>query len=297
VPPVGRASAVVAVAAALGVIGAHAQDSPSFRSRIVVVNVTATVTGGDGRFVSGLTRNDFSIFEDGRQRELVSFVDEAAPVSLGILFDASGSMAGRKVELARQTVSRFVQHDFDAMSEWFFGRFGYSLAVVQEWTSDRDAIVQPLREVRATGDTTLYDTVALAIPLVNEGRFAKKALLVVSDGGESKSVLSLDEVERAIGAEDVRVLAIGIDAPGAPRDDRLHLDVLRRIADDTGGSTYAVADSAAIHVVTARIADELRHEYLLGYSTASIDGRRHSIRVDVRGRRSKVRARRGFLAN
>lgn len=288
--------ALAAIAVALGIVGARAQDSQTFRSRIVVVNVTATVTDGDGRFVSGLTRNDFSIFEDGRRQDVVSFVDESAPVSLGILFDASGSMAGRKVELARQAVSRFVQHDFDAMSEWFLGRFGYSLSVVQEWTSDRDAIVQPVREVRATGDTTLYDTVALAIPLVNDGHFAKKALLVVSDGGESKSLLSLDDVEKAIGEHDVRVIALGVDAPGAPRADRVNVAVLQRLAEDTGGSTSVVADSGAIPAVTARIADELRHEYLLGYSTTALDGRRHTIRVEVRGRRMKVRARRGFTS-
>lgn len=280
----------------LSLIGAHAQDPPLFKTRLVVVTVTATVTDG-GRFVSGLTSKDFSVFEDGRQRDIVSFVDESAPVSVGILFDASGSMAGGKLALAREAVSRFIQHDLDPISEWFFGRFGYSLAVVQEWTSDRDAIIQPVREVRATGDTTLFDTVALAIPLVAEGRFAKKALLVVSDGGESKSLLTLDDVERAIGEHDVRVIALGVDAPGARREDRVNIDTLQRLADDTGGGTYVIGGSSAIPAVTARIADELRHEYLLGYSTNAADSRRHLIRVEVRGRRVKVRARRGFAAN
>jgi Ca-activated chloride channel family protein len=150
--------------------------------------------------------------------------------------------------------------------------------------------------VRATGDTTLYDTVVLAIPMATEGHYAKKALLVVSDGGESRSLLSLDDVEKAIGEHDVRVIALGIDAPGAPRAGRVNVALLRRLADDTGGSTYVIADGGAIPAVTARIADELRREYLLGYATTALDGRRHTIRVEVRGRHMKVRARRGFTS-
>jgi len=288
---------IIAVAAIAGV-SARAQDPPKFRSGIDVVTVAATVTDRDGRLVSSLSRSDFAIFEDGQRRDVLYFADESVPVSLGILLDASGSMSAAKLRLARESISRLVTHDLHPTTEWFFARFGYSLVVTQEWTTDRDAIVQALREVRATGDTALYDAIALAIPLAEDGHFQKKALLLVSDGGESKSLLSLNEVQKAIGESDVRVYGIGVDATDGRPGERLNMKTLQRVADDTGGSTEIVQNSAAIPAATARIADELQHQYLLSYSTnVPKDGRRHTIRVDVRGRGLKVRARLGFIAN
>ena len=268
-------------------VAVRAQETPRFKSGVDVVNVTATVTDRDGRFVSGLTKDDFAIFEDGQRRDVVYFSDESVPVSLGILLDASGSMSRSKLSLAREAVARLVGRDLDARDEWFFARFGYSLVQTQEWTTERDDIKEALREVRATGDTALYDAIALAIPLTGTGHNQKKALLVVSDGGESKSLLSLVDVQKAIGESDVRVYAIGVDA---------NMKTLRRVADDTGGRADAVASLAEIPTVTARLADELRHEYLLGYSTTTPkDGRAHTIRVEVSGRGRKVRARKGFV--
>ena len=284
------------MAVAAGII-AEAQAPSTFRTSVDIVTVTATVTDKNGRFVPGLTRSDFAVFEDGQRRDIVYFADESAPVSLGLLLDASGSMSAGKLRLARESVSRLVTRDLDSMTEWFFARFGYSLVMTQEWTTDRDAIVQPLRKIHATGDTALYDAIALAIPLTADGHFQKKALLLVSDGGESKSLLSLDEVQKAIGESDVRVYGLGVDAADSRPGERLNMKTLQRVADDTGGSTEVVTSSAAIPAATARIADELRHQYLLSYSTdVPKDGRRHAIRVDVRSG-LKVRARRGFVAN
>jgi Ca-activated chloride channel family protein len=286
------------VCAAVAGIGVRAQETPRFQAGIDLVTVTATVTASDGRFVSGLGKDDFTIFEDGQPRDVVHFEDETSPVSLAILLDASGSMSTGKIGLARDVISRLVTRDLAANAEWFFARFGFSLVVTQEWTSDRDAIVRPLREIRATGDTALYDAVALAIPVAEGGHFQKKALLLVSDGGESKSLLSLDDVQKAIGQSDVRVYGVGVDPSDGRRGERLNLKTLQRVADDTGGRTEVVAEPASIAATSSRIADELRHQYLLGYSTtASKDGRRHTIRVAVRGRGLKVRARRAFVAN
>ena len=184
----------------------------------------------------------------------------------------------------RQLVSRLVTHDIDSTAEWMFARFTSAVVVAREWTTDREAIIQPLRETRATGDTSLYDAIALSIPLVKDGRFQKKALLVVSDGGETRSLVSLDDVRKAIGESDVRVYGVGV---------RAKMETLRKIADEAGGGTEVVNDSATIPSATARIAEQLRHQYLLGYSTSGVkDGRSHSIRVDVPGRRLSVRARR-----
>ena len=291
-------SAVIAITVLIAGRHARAQDAPTFQGGIDLVRVTATVTDRNGRLVTGLAKDDFTVLEDGRRRDIVRFADESAPVSLGILLDASGSMGPGKLRLARESIARLVADDLDQRAEWFFARFGYSLVIAQEWTTDRAAIVQPLREVRATGDTALYDAVALAVPLAESGHFEKKALLVVSDGGESKSLLSLAMVQSAIGQSDVRVYAIGVDAADAKRGERLNINTLRRLSDETGARAEAVSDSASIRAATARLADELRHQYLLAYSTdAHKDGRPHTIRVDVRGSGQKVRARKGFVAD
>jgi len=251
------AIAVVCLAAAV------AAQQPSFQSRVDVVTINATVTGRDGRFVSGLHKEDFSVFEDNRRRDIVYFEDESTPVSLGILLDASGSMGdnrGVKLALAKELISRLVTHDLEAATEWMFARFTSTVVVAQEWTTDRAAIVQPLRETRATGDTSLYDAIALSIPLVQEGRFQKKSLLVISDEQDTKSLLHRDEALRRIGEHDVRLRIVGVQK------------------DAQEGMAYA--------------AEELRHQYLLGYATmARDDGRRHQIRVDVRGRGRTVQAR------
>ena len=171
--------------------------------------------------------------------------DESAPVSLGILFDASGSMSPGKVRLARESVSQLVTHGLRDADEWFLARFGFSLVVVTDWTTDRDAVVQPLREItHTTGDTALYDAVGLSIPLMEMGRYEKKSLLVVSDGGETKSLLSLERLKQAIGENDVRVYAIGVDSADARSGERLRMQTLRRIADETGGRAEAASDSS-----------------------------------------------------
>lgn len=260
-----------------GLIVVAAIVAAQFRAGIDVVTVNVTVTDRSGRFVSGLAKEDFTVFEDGQPRDVVYFENESTPVSLGILLDASGSMAEAKfakLGLAREVVSRLVTHDLDATAEWMFARFTSAVVVAREWTTDRDAIVQPLRETRATGDTSLYDAIALSIPLVKDGHFQKKALLVVSDGGETKSLVTLDDVRKAIGESDVRVYGVGVQAK---------MGTLRTIADETGGRTEVVNEASAIPSATARIAEQLRHQYLLGYSTNTVkDGRAHSIRVDLR---------------
>jgi Ca-activated chloride channel homolog len=286
--------AVVLLVVVVGVAAAQ----PRFRGDLDVVNVTTTVTDRSGRFVSGLQKSDFVILEDGHPKDIVFFAGESTPVSLGILLDASGSMTGTKLGLARQTISRLVTNALDATTEWLFARFTAAVVVAQNWTADRDAIVQPLRETRATGDTSLYDAVALTIPLVRDGHNLKKSLLVVSDGVETKSLLSLPDVQKAIGENDVRVYGIGIDAADAKRGEHLNVETLRRLSDDTGGHAWTVSNAAAISAVTERLANELRHQYLLGYATTAVkNGQRHSVNVEVRERGHAVAVRRGFVAD
>ena len=279
----------------------QSQEAPKFRSGIDLINVTATVTDGEGRFVADLRREDFSVYEDGKRQTLTQFTRERVPVSLGILLDASGSMNSEKLQAAKSAIGLLVFDLLEKDDELFFVEFGFNARLTQGWTTERKLIRHALEDVsHPSGDTALYDAIALALPTAQEGRHVKKALLVISDGNDSRSLVTLPELRRAIVESDVLVYALGIDNPPGARQqsERLDADALRQITDDTGGRTEAVRGAAALDAAIARIAAELRQQYSLGYSTAvPRDGRPHELRVEVRDRRMKVRARRSFIAS
>ncbi len=191
-----------------------AQDPPEgfrFRSSVDLINVTATVTDGQGRFVPGLTRDDFTVLEDGRPQPITHFNAERVPVSLGIAIDTSGSMAGEKWEAARRALDRFLLELLDAEDEVFVYRFSDTPELVEGWTTDRVRASRALARVRPRGGTALYDTVAEAVPLAQSGRHRKKALVVISDGNDTSSAISTRQLERLVRESEVLVYAIGID--------------------------------------------------------------------------------------
>lgn len=276
------------------------QDPPRFRSEVELTDVTVSVTDKNGRFVTGLQQEDFSIYEDGALQHTTQFTTRRPPVSLGILLDASGSMNPDKLETARRALERLISNLPDPDDELFFVEFGYSASLTQEWTTDRRAIRRALTEVqRPTGDTAMYDAIALALPTAQSGRHGKKALLVLSDGRDTRSAVSAQELRQSILESDVLVYALGIDASVRTRPkERLDADTLRQITEGTGGRTEIVRGSIALNRAIDSIAEELRSQYTLGYqSAAAQDGRWHSIRVEVRDSRLNVRARRGYTAH
>jgi VWFA-related protein len=173
--------------------------------------VTATVTDASGRFVRGLAREDFSVFEDGRQQAITHFSAERVPVSLGIAIDASGSMSGEKWDAAREALNRFLFELLDAEDEIFLYRFNDEPDLVEGWTSNRERLTRALGRITPRGGTALYDTVAEAVPLAQSGRHRKKALLVISDGNDTASTIGPSELKRLVQETEVLVYAIGID--------------------------------------------------------------------------------------
>ena len=324
--------AVVAIAAP----GAQNWEGIRFRGGVELINVTATVTDADGRFVSGLRKEDFAVFEDEEQQEVTHFSSERVPVSLGILLDASGSMTRDKMSAARSAIDRFIHDLLSRDDELFFFEFANRPNLVQEWTTDRRAISRAVARVTPGGGTAMYDAIARAIPLASVGRHPKKALLVISDRNDTNSSLSVGELRPLIRESEVLVYALGVDGTavtvrsrprirlpvptpfpfpgrGAPRrlppivggggpavrtTDRVNADALRRITDDTGGRTEIIRGFRDLDGATARIADELSKQYFLSYvSPGEKDGRWHEIRVEVKDRRLTVRARRGYIAS
>jgi len=352
-----RLAFAVAAAVMALMVSFHAQQAPSptpanseppirFKSGVELINVTATVSDASGRFVPGLTQDDFIVYDDDQRVEITHFNAERVPVSLGIALDSSGSMYGEKMSAARGAIARFVDDLLERDDELFLYRFSNYPELVQGWTHDRRDIVEPLARIFPNGATALYDAVARALPLAQRGQNPKKALVVISDGNDTSSRTFVQDLKRQIRESEVLVYAVGIDSdeddqpvrraplppsgripipapfPGGPRGgrwpqpqpqppggtgggswrsragDHVNAEALREITDDSGGRTDIVRDPRDLDPVTAGIADELSKQYYLGYaSLGKKDGRWHAIRVEVRNRNYRVRARRGYIAS
>ncbi len=326
-------------------------DPQSFRFRtgVELINVTATVTDETGRFVPGLRKEDFRVYQDNELQPITHFNSERVPVSLGVALDTSGSMDGEKMAAARSALDRFLVQLLDREDEVFLYRFDSTPALVQGWTTDKRRLSLEIRRIQPRGGTALYDTVAEAVPLAQSGGHRKKALLIISDGNDTSSRIDVMSLQRLIRETEVLVYAIGIDGqsepsilpigigqgrprqpprlpiplpfpmPGGRRpppsgpiypppspgggghrglnDERVNVDALRSITDDSGGRTEIIRSPRDLDPATEGIADELSRQYYLGYSATGVkDGRWHTIRVELRNPNYHVRARRGFVA-
>ncbi len=207
------ACATVASLAAQQPVAPASQDDPAFRFRsgVDLINVSATVVDSNGRFVSGLRQEDFIVYEDDQPQAITHFSAERVPVSLGLVVDTSGSMAGDKIRSAREALGRFMFELLDRQDEIFIYRFSDTPVLMQGWTTDRQVLQRAVSRLGATGGTALYDAVAEAIPLSRQGQHAKKAIVVVSDGNDTSSATSLKEVRQLIRESEALVYAIGID--------------------------------------------------------------------------------------
>jgi Ca-activated chloride channel family protein len=183
-----------------------------FRSGVELITVTATVTDQAGRFVPGLRREDFVVYEDDQPVDVTHFSSERVPVSLGVVLDTSGSMAGEKIREALAALDRFAYELLDQQDELFIYRFSNYPSLVQGWTTDRQAISRALGRINANGGTAMYDAVVEALPLAARGHLQKKALVVISDGNDTASRADIREVKQQIRETEVLVYAIGLDS-------------------------------------------------------------------------------------
>jgi len=191
--------------------GDDSRDGLRFKSGVELINVTATVADARGRFVAGLRQEDFTIYEDGQLQEVAYFNAERVPVSLGLVLDTSGSMAGEKIRDAKSALDRFVYDLLDERDEVFLYRFSEQPVLVQGWTTDRALLSRAISRITPNGGTAMYDAVLEAIPLAAEGQHQKKALVVISDGNDTSSAASLHDVRETLRGGEVLVYAIGID--------------------------------------------------------------------------------------
>jgi VWFA-related protein len=317
------------------------QDGDGFRFRtgVDLINVAVSVSDVNGRHIPRLRQEDFVLYEDGVEQPITHFSNERVPVSLGLVVDTSGSMAGEKWDNARRALDRFLLELLGRDDEVFLYQFDSDPYLLQGWTTDRMRLSRAMSRIVPRGGTAMYDTLAEAVPLADSGRNRKKAIVVISDGNDTHSSTEVPDLKRLIRETEVLVYAIGIDGesdltsggvfrrppvrlpfpfptPGRRRpypvqppwgggtsgnarsNDRVNASALRELTDDSGGRTEIVQTSRDLDPATTGIADELSQQYFLAYpAAAKKDGRWHTIRVEVRDQRYRVRARKGFMAS
>ena len=286
------------VAAVMLALAATGQDK-TFRSGVDVTGITVSVRDADGHLVTDLTRADFDIYEDGEKQELTTFTRERVPVSLGVLLDISDSMFGRPITDARAAVDRFLFEQLDHEDEFFILAFNHKPHVLTQWTQMPTIVRDALDSLKPTGGTAVYDAVMEGMPLIAKRNRERGALLLVSDGADTASTAPLKDVRFALRRSQAFVYAIAINSPDRRViNGAVNPTTLREITDESGGRTEVVTTSADVSAASARIAEELNHQYVMGFTPAhSADGKYHTLRVRTHNTTYKVRARSGYVAD
>ncbi len=291
-----RAVILVALAAGAGAVLAQAQAP--FRSSIELTVVTATVRDAGGRLVTGLPRDVFEVFEDGERQPITQFTHDRVPLGLGLLLDTSESMYGERIRAARAAAERFLFDLLAPADEFFVLAFNHEPHILTGWTQTPAIVRQALDAIHPLGGTAIYDAVRSALPLVARRTRERAALVVISDGADTASDITLRELGSALLRSDTFVYAIAVDAPDRqPNHTAVNPAALSEITNQSGGYTEIVHVPADLDGATARIAEELNSQYVIGYSSPHPgDGQYHSIRVRVTGGEYHVRARNGYVA-
>jgi Ca-activated chloride channel homolog len=277
-------------------------DTP-VRIKTDLVTLTLTVTDPYGRYVSGLGKNAFTINDNGVEQDITFFSDSDAPVSVGIIFDVSGSMSGQKIGKARKALERFISTSHP-MDEYFLIAFNSRAQLLMDRTRDGEAILSKLTLVKPKNNTALYDAVYLGIERVTRGSHQKRALMIISDGQDNASRYNFGEVRRLMKESDVVTYAVGImdggDASGSlGMQGQAFLDELTSV---TGGKSFYPQTDVEMDEIFERIALELRHQYSIGYTPKDFqpNGKWRKVKVKVKPPRGMprltVRGREGYYA-
>jgi Ca-activated chloride channel family protein len=248
-----------------------------------LVLVPVTITDGRNRPVVGLDRVNFQLFENKKPQEIKSFSTEDTPVSVGILVDTSGSMS-YKLDRAREAVQQFCEAS-NPQDEFFLITFADEPRLATEFTTHADEIQNDLLTARSRGRTSLLDAIYMAVTKMRAARYARKALLILSDGGDNHSRYTEHDVKAAVREGDVAIYAIGTyEQSVSTQEERLGPELLRTIAEATGGNSFSLGSASEMPAVTRNISMRLRHQYVLAYApqAAHRDGKWRKINVKLR---------------
>jgi Ca-activated chloride channel family protein len=266
-----------------------------------LVLVPVTITDPMNRLVTGLEKPNFQLFEGNSPQEIRSFSSEDAPVSLGVIFDSSGSMTS-KMDRAKDAVIEFFK-TANPQDEFFMITFSDEPEEVSDFTSSVDEIQNKLVFAVPRHRTALLDAIYMGVSKMRRAKYPKKALLIISDGGDNHSRYTENEIRSVVKEADVMVYAIGIyDRYASAEEERLGPQLLSDITELTGGRAFTIDNPNDLGDVATKIGVELRNQYVLGYRPTKItrDGKWRKIKVKLLPPKGlpplRVYARTGYYA-
>jgi Ca-activated chloride channel family protein len=278
------------------------QSTQTLKIDVDLVLVNATVTDSLNRYVSGLEANHFQIWEDKLEQKVEYFSAEDVPISIGVIFDVSGSMKD-KIATARQAAATFLKTG-NPEDEYFLVEFANRPEVASDFTTDITKLQSKLLVTPAKGMTAMYDSVYLGLEKLKEGSNPKKALLLITDGEDNRSRYTFQNVKEFVKEQDVQIYGIGIvddwnSQLGAGRTGRA---LIEELSDLTGGRAFFPDSVYELEDICTKIAVELKNQYVIGYhsTNGAKDGKWRKLRVKVNPPKGiqhlNVRAKQGYYA-
>lgn len=262
---------------------------PSQRGEIRVdttlVQINVTVTDPLNRFVTGLEKEHFRLFEDKVEQKILDFSSEDAPLSVGLVFDTSGSM-GPKLQKSREAAVQFFK-TANPEDEFFLVEFSDRPELVVPFTANTEEIQNRLEFTQSKGKTALLDGVYMAMNQMKKAHNPRKAILIISDGGDNNSRYTESEIKNAVREADVQIYGIGIFEPigsrGRTPEESMGPSLLSEVAELTGGRSYNVENLNELADIAAKIGIELRNQYVLYYSSSNParDGKYRHVNVKL----------------
>jgi Ca-activated chloride channel homolog len=275
--------------------------STSLKVDVDLVLVPVTVTDDSHRMVLGLDKENFQIFENKQSQPLQTFSRTDMPISIGLIFDTSGSMS-TKIDRAREAVGAFLK-TANPQDEFFVITFADTPSGLVDFTTSTEEVQNKLLFATPRGMTSLLDAIYLGVSKLRQAQYSKKALLIISDGGDNHSRYTERDVKNIVKESDVMVYAIGVyDRYFRTEEERLGPGLLSDISELTGGRSFSLDNLNDLPDVASKIGVELRNQYVLGYrpTKAARDGKWHKIKVKLLAPKGlpplQVFARQGYYA-
>jgi Ca-activated chloride channel family protein len=282
---------------------------PNIHTRPIQVNVNmvvvgVTVTDPYDRIVTGLDKSNFEVFDEKVSQEIATFSTEDVPISVGMIFDASGSMSD-KIEKSKEAALQFFKTS-NPEDEFMLIQFNERPDLISAFTSKFEKLQDRLLFVKSGGRTALLDAIYLGLNEMKKARSSRKALLVISDGGDNHSRYTENEIKRAVRESDAQIFAVAVLEPLASRnrtpEEAAGPSLLSDLATVSGGRMFSVEDASELPDIAEKISIELRNEYVIGYKPSNLvrDGRWRRIKVKLDAPRGlpplQVYARTGYYA-
>jgi len=273
-------------------------DLPLYRLDARLVLLHASVVDKNGKLLTNIPQSAFKIQEDGVEQPLKLFRREDVPVSMGIIVDNSGSMNGKRSRVAAAALELVKQSNPD--DEVFIVNFNDDTHIDQVLTNDVKKLQAALARMESRGGTAMRDALSTSIDYVKKnGKKDKKVLVVITDGNDNSSNISLEQVLRKSRDSEVLIYAIGLLSEEEARDARAAKKALKTLTEAAGGMDYYPKNLSDVQEITPRVAREIRNQYILGYTSSNqtLDGSFRQIKVTVNGfGRPTVRTRNGYYA-